>query len=143
VGESAAAIQKNNPEGPPAKNNLTGQGQNTDTNTKIPTNDGKAKVVESKGNHRIVIQTYQIRADLEPVKQHFARFGIETEIRRINEVYYLVTKEKYENPEKSGTDGYLAKERMIAVGAKYKAQQGYEPFGAKSFETAYGMRFDD
>jgi len=143
VGESAETIQKNNPEGTPAKKNLTGQGQNTDTNKKIPANDEKAKAVESKGNHRIVIQTYQIRADLEPVKQHFDRFGIETEIRRINEMYYLVTREKYENPERPGTDGYLEKQRIIAVGVKYKAPQNYEPFGAKSFETAYGMKFDD
>ena len=137
---SAVKIQKNNPE-------LTGQGQNTDTNKKIPPNNGKAKVVESKGNNRIVIQEYQVRAHLEPVKQHFARFGIETEITKISDWYYLVTKAKYEkNPGTEGTDGYLAKQRIIAVGAEYKAPPGYETFakkGKKPFYDAYGKRFDD
>jgi hypothetical protein len=58
-------------------------------------------------------------------------------------MYYLVTKKKYENPQKQGTDGYLAKQRIIAVGAKYKAPPGRETFGVKSFETAYGRKFDD
>jgi len=96
-----------------------------------------------KGNNQIVIQTYQVRAHLEPVRQYFARFGIETEIRRIDNWYYLVTKDKYENPEKPGTDGYLTKQKIIQLGAEYKAPPGYETFGSKPFHDAYGMRFDD
>ena len=96
-----------------------------------------------KGNNRIVIQTYQVRAQLEPARQYFARFGIETEIRRIDNWYYLVTKDKYENPEKPGTDGYLAKQKIIQLGSEYKAPQGYETFGLKPFHDAYGMKFDD
>ena len=96
-----------------------------------------------KGNNRIVIQTYRLRTHLEPVKQYFALFGIETEIKKIDDWYYLVTKDKYENPEKSGTDGYFAKQKIIELGAKYKAPQGYETFGSKPFHDAYGQRFDD
>jgi len=146
VGGSAVKIQKNNPELTGQKE-VAGQGQNTDTNKKIPPNNGKAKVVESKGNNRIVIQEYQVRAHLEPVQQHFARFDIETEIRRIGETYYLVTKAKYEkNPGRERTDGYLAKQRIIAVGAQYKAPPGYETFATHFFKDAYGMKeelFDD
>ena len=90
-----------------------------------------------------MIQTYQLRTHLEPVKQYFAQFGIETDIKKIGDWYYLVTKDKYENPEKSGTDGYFAKQKIIELGAEYKAPQGYETFGSKPFYDAYGQRFDD
>ncbi len=96
-----------------------------------------------KGNNRIVIQTYQVRAHLEPVKQYFAQFGIETEIMAIDNWYYLVTKDRYENPEKAGTNGYIAKQRIIQLGAEYKAPAGYETFGSNPFHDAYGRRFDD
>ncbi|MDD5327474.1 MAG: hypothetical protein PHY02_06630 [Phycisphaerae bacterium] len=99
--------------------------------------------VEPKGDNRIVIQSYQLRADLEPVKQYFAGFGIETEITKIGNWYYLVTKNKYDNPEKQGTDGYLAKQKIIELGAKYKAPPAHETFGSKPFSDAYGKKFDE
>lgn len=102
-----------------------------------------AEAVGQKGRNRIVIQTYETRTQLEPVKEYFASFGIKTEFRKIGGWYYLVTQDKYENPEKRGTDGYLAKERIIELGADYKAPEGYESFGKKPFHDAYGMRFDD
>jgi len=108
-----------------------------------PESAEKTEPVKLKGNNRIVIQTYQLRADLEPVRQYFAQFGIETEIKKIGDWYYLVTKNKYENPEKPGTDGYLAKQKIIEWGAKYKAPPGYETFGTKPFYDAYGMKFDE
>lgn len=103
----------------------------------------KVGIVRPKGDNRIVIQTYQLRADLEPVRTYFARFGIETELMRIGDWYYLVTRDKYENPEKPGTDGYIAKQKIIELGAKYKAPQGYETFGSKPFSDAYGKKFDE
>lgn len=109
----------------------------------VPTFTRKAEPVEPRGNNRIVIQTYQARADLEPVKQYFAQFGIETEIIKIDDWYYLATSDKYENPEKQGTDGYSAKQKIIELGTKYKAPQGYETFGSKPFSDAYGKRFDE
>ena len=106
-------------------------------------NAEKAEPPNSKANNQIVIQTYRLRTHLVPVKQYFAQFGIETEIKKIDDWYYLVTKDKYENPEKSGTDGYFAKQKIIELGAEYKAPQGYETFGSKPFHDAYGQRFDD
>jgi hypothetical protein len=103
----------------------------------------KVEPVKPKGDNRIVIQSYQLRADLEPVKQYFAGFGIETEIIKIDAWYYLVTKDKYENPGKPGTDGYLAKQKIIELGAKYKAPPGNESFGNQPFRDAYGKKFDE
>ena len=109
----------------------------------VPPFTQKVEAVKPRGNNRIVIQTYQVRADLEPVKQYFARFGIETEIIKIGDWYHLVTSDKYENPGKQGTDGYFAKQKIIELGAEYKAPQGYETFGSKPFSDAYGKRFDE
>ncbi|MHC4300678.1 MAG: hypothetical protein ACYS7Y_25670 [Planctomycetota bacterium] len=101
--------------------------------------------VASVGNNRIVIQTYRLRTHLEPVKRYFESpdIGIETEIRKIGEWYYLVTKDKYENPNTKGTAGYKAKQKIIEAGARYKAPPGYESFGDKPFYDAYAMKFDD
>lgn len=144
IADSATKIEKNNPDAPLGQENSAGQGQNTDIKGKIPPSGEKTEAVESKGNNRIVIQTYQLKAHLVPVQQYFARFGIETEIIPIDNQWGLVTKDKYEeNPKRPGTDGYLAKQKIIELGAEYKAPQGYETFGAKSFQTAYGMKFDD
>ncbi len=108
-----------------------------------PANVENIGPVRPQGDNRIVIQTYQLRAPLEPVKQYFAGFGIETEIRKIDRWYYLVTTDKYENPEKPGTNGYIAKQRIIELGADYRAPKGYESFGQKPFHDAYGMNFGD
>jgi hypothetical protein len=103
----------------------------------------KVELAKPKGDNRIVIQSYQFMADLEPVKQYFAQFGIETEIIKIDAWYYLVTKNKYENPGKPGTDGYLAKQKIVELGAKYKAPAGSESFGTQPFSDAYGKKFDE
>lgn len=110
----------------------------------IPPDTGENETVSSTGKNRIVIQTYHDRADLEPVQVHFAMYGIETEIRQIGTTFYLLTVNKYEkDPTVEGTDGYAALQKIIELGAQYKAPPGYEPFGAKSFETAYGRKLDD
>jgi len=103
----------------------------------------KFESVTTGGDNRIVIQTYQVRTDLHPVRQYFAKFGIETEIIKLGDWYYLVTVNKYDNPEKPGTDGYAAKQKIIELGADYKAPAGYETFGSKPFRDAYGKKFDE
>ncbi|MCK4752417.1 MAG: hypothetical protein KAS75_03150 [Planctomycetes bacterium] len=108
-----------------------------------PVSAEKTVQAGQKGNNRIVIQTYQLRSHLEPVKQYFAQFGIVTEILKINNWYYLVTKDRYENPEKMETVGYFMKQKIMNLGLKYKAPQGYETFGTKPFHDAYGKRFED
>ncbi len=93
-------------------------------------------------NNRIVIQMYQVRAHLEPVKQYFDNLGIQTEILQEGSWYYLITRNKYDSPDKPGTNGYMAKQKIIELGAKYKAPTGYETFAPRLFSDAFGKRFD-
>ncbi|MGD0597244.1 MAG: hypothetical protein ABSA64_06940 [Sedimentisphaerales bacterium] len=95
------------------------------------------------GRNRIVLKIYQVRSHLEPAKEYFDKMGIATEIIEKNNWYYLVTKNKYDNPEKAGTDGNLAKRKIIEIGSGYKAPAGFESFGPKPFSDAFGMRFDE
>ena len=89
----------------------------------------------------IVITTYGQRRDLEPVQQHFAAQGVATEIVMRGDRYFLVTQERYtDNPARSGTPGYAALQRIKEIGAAYKAPEGYEPFGSRPFQDAYGMK---
>jgi hypothetical protein len=90
-----------------------------------------------------VVYSYQVKADLVPVQEYFRDNGIETEIRKIANWYFLVTTAKFDNPERSGTDGYQMKEKIIELGKNYKAPPGFGSFGPKPFHDAYGKRFDD
>lgn len=105
--------------------------------------EGESGADGSAASNRIVIQTYGSKVDLEPAKYYFSVNGIETEIKKIGDTYYLVTARKYQNPQRPGTDGYRVREKIIALGAEYKAPAGYETFGKKPFHDAYGMKFDD
>jgi len=111
--------------------------------TVLSTSDEEAEPVKPKGNNNIVITQYPRRIDLVPVQKYFAQNGIATEIVKVDESYFLRTVEKYENPGRLGTNGYEAKQRIIKLGAVYKAPTGYETFGTKPFQDAYGRRFDD
>ncbi|MFC1738086.1 hypothetical protein ACFL1G_03440 [Planctomycetota bacterium] len=114
--------------------------------TVLPPGDRTTDAVISASSNRIVIQQYRVRADLEPVKEYFAGFNIATEIRRKDNSYFLVTREKYDNPNREGTNGYEVKQRIVKLGADYKAPEGYETFGGKDrqpFHDAYGMKFED
>jgi hypothetical protein len=101
----------------------------------------------SAGKNRIVIKVFQVRTQLEPVKEYFDRMGVATEILERNGWYYLVTKNKYESIEKPGSDGYQAKQKIAELGAGYKAPAGYETFRnagkTGAFGDAFGMKFDD
>ena len=110
---------------------------------KAPQSAAESGLAGSKATNRIVIQTWSSVTQLEPVEKYFAENGVQTEIRKIGDMYYLVTVEKYENPQKPGTDGYVAREKIVELGAKYKAPPGYGSFGLRPFYDAYGMRFDD
>jgi hypothetical protein len=95
------------------------------------------------GKNRIVIQTYQVRTHLEPAKEYFDKLGVTTEILQKDNWYYLVTKNRYDNIDKPGTNGYMARQKIVELGAGYKAPPGYEAFGPKPFSTAFGMKFDE
>jgi len=122
---------------------LAGTSGRVGENENILPNKEDTKIVGSKGNNRIVIQTYHTREDLELVQFHFSQGNIGTEIRKIGDTFYLYTVDKYENPGREGTDGYAAIQKIIEWGARYKAPQGYESFAPNLFSDAYGKNFYD
>jgi len=108
----------------------------------ISPGDTAVEPVEPAGNNVIVLVEYGTRRDLVPVQEHFAEYGIATEIVMEGGRYFLITKDRYDNPAKAGTDGYKAKQRIIEVGAEYKgkAPAGYESFAPHFFRDAYGKK---
>ena len=116
-------------------------GDETRAEIELGPDDSQSTTTE-EGN-RIVIQTYRQRTDLIPVKQYFAEHGIETEIKQIGQWYYLVTAEQYETVDKPGSEGYAVKQRIVDLGAEYKAPPGYETFGRRPFHDAFGKKFDN
>ena len=92
------------------------------------------------GNNVIVLVEFGAHADLVPVRDHFAKYGIETEIVMESGRYFLQTKNRYDNPGTPGTNGYKALQEIIKAGAEYKAPPNYETFAAKLFSDAYGKK---
>lgn len=92
------------------------------------------------GDHVIVIMTYRLREDLEPVRDYFASNGIVTNIDKQGGYYYLLTAERFKSPKQKGSDGFYALEKIKKIGADYRAPSGYETFGAEPFQDAYGMK---
>ena len=117
-------------------------GQNSASSERLLPSEERLRPVEPQGDHVIVLVQYQRRADLVPVREHFAQNGIETEIVQEGGWYFLVTKDRYQNPNNPGTDGYQALQRIIEVGAKYKgkAPTGRETFSPHFFRDAYGKK---
>jgi hypothetical protein len=100
------------------------------------------RMVEPMGDHVVVIASYGLSSHLEPVKQYFAGFGIATEIIKKDSHYLLITQERFDNPDKTGTNGFEMKKKIMSIGAKYKPSDGsrFESFGTKPFQDAYGMK---
>jgi hypothetical protein len=98
---------------------------------------------EQQRDHVIVVQQYDTRADLVPVQKHFADYDIETEIVLMKGVYFLITKDRYEDTETTGTQGYQAKLMIRNVGAFYRAPAGHERFARRKFSDAYGMKITE
>lgn len=89
------------------------------------------------GDHVIVLAHYITQDELGQVQAHFAENGFETVIEKTGALYVLVTKNRYQNPNNRGTDGYSARQRLIEVGAEYKAPPGFRPF---KFNDIYGKK---
>ncbi len=114
---------------------------------------------QSPGENWIVLAVRKNRADLEPVKEHFAKNDIALEICALDSLrqglsekgftaaglpsgdgFMLVTNDSYHNPQSPGTDGYKMRQKIAEVGATYKAPKGRDPFTPKLFSDAYGMK---
>jgi hypothetical protein len=76
------------------------------------------------------------------LREHFRQVGLNASVLPQGDGYFLVTRQTYDNPDKPGTSGYEAKQKIIEIGALYKgkAPQGYETFGPRYFSDAYGMK---
>lgn len=102
-----------------------------------PANPAQNNVTAQQGDNVIVIQYWENKRELVPVKEFFAKQGIKTEILFIKGIYYLVTKQRYEqNPQTAGTEGYFARQKLIDIGSRYKAPAGY---GSFKLDDPYGM----
>jgi hypothetical protein len=139
LGERAGSRQ-------PAKTKQVKQASTQTKEQVAPAQSSEVEQVASQGGNRIVIQMYQAREQLVPVKDYFDKLSVATEIIERNNWYYLVTKNSYDNPDKPGTSGYLARQKIVELGAGYKAPAGYETFrradGTAPFHDAFGMKFE-
>ena len=106
-----------------------------------PSPTAGAPAAAGTGSNAIVIKEYAKERDLVPVQKHFSRFGIETEIVSANGRYFLWTKERYDTVG-PGSRCDRDKQKIINVGALYKAERGYETFGTQPFDDAYPMKVD-
>jgi hypothetical protein len=110
-----------------------------------PAESGRAvvpPVVTRTGDNVIVIQniTTSRENELLPVRDFFAKHGIATEIVRSGNNYSrLVTRDRFENPNRSGSDGHEMRMRIRALGKQYPAQTGDTKFGNEPFQDAYGL----
>ncbi len=122
-------------------------------------NDTAVSAIGGKSDHVIVLAQFPKREDLEPVQAFFEKHGISTTIHSFATLRtYFETKEYLnakvvpkgegfmlasglvENPETSGTNGYELKQKIIELGAQYKAPKGLESFARHHFSDAYGMK---
>jgi len=109
-----------------------------------PPKPERVEPVKPAGTNVIVLVQHDAMADLLPVQAHFAEAGIELEIVQQGGLYFLQTKQRYDNPATPGTDWYKAKQKIAEVGAKYKgkAPPGYATFAPHYFSDAYGKKVE-
>lgn len=139
---SPTGVEGSNRENPVEHANLGGAGAR-ESDERVVRPEPKPAPAKPEGNNKIVIQQWRLPTHLEPVKRYFDQNGIRTEIIKVGDTYFLVTKDQYDDPGKPGTDGYRVRHRIIELGPKYKAPPGYEPFAPNYFTDAYGMKVDD
>ena len=123
---------------PPLKE-IGGEKENI-AKTSPPAPVEKTTVAKSKGDHIIIIATYSQKRDLEPVQKYYKQNGVETEIQYRGGYYFLITKNRYASTKRTGSDGFYALEKMKQIGAGYRAPTGYETFGSRPFQDAYGRK---
>ena len=139
--EPAQTTQSNNQDSPVR---LTAGGNIQPTGSAAPRQPVNPGTVPAKstGDHVIILKEYHALADLIPVRDYFQKNLIMTEIVMKNNRYFLQTIDTYVNPEKEGTDGFKAKQRIIEIGNDYKAPSGYESFAPNLFRDAYGKKVE-
>jgi hypothetical protein len=107
--------------------------------TKTPGTPADRNMAPATANNAIVLVEHDRYADLSPVQQHFAGFGVATQIVTRGAKYFLVTTKRYESFAPN-TQGDNDLKRIKEIGAKYKAPPGRETFAAHLFSDAYGSK---
>ena len=102
--------------------------------------DDKEDVLVAAGSNAIVIATVKDAKDLEPVQEHFAANGVKTEIIQKEMYCFLITKDRFQNPKRHGSNGYKALQLIKKIGLDYKKTDGGKNFGKEPFQDAYGMK---
>lgn len=154
AGRQSAVVSKPGPGSPPAVLGNDGQDPVITGNEGVvepvkpaestAKGGGNTAAVTSSGNNVIVLAEYHQSRDLSAVRQHFARYGIDTDIVSKDGSYFLVTQATYSGPslrKGSGGEGDLAIQKIAEIGQEYKgkAPDGYETFAPHYFSDAYGM----
>ena len=104
------------------------------------TDTEQERLMAPAGDHEIVVVQYAKPEDLKPVMEFFAYNGVQTKIEKRKDTYFLVTEDRYQNPDRPGSDGNRAFKRIKQIGLNYKAPQGFETFKPNLFEDAYGAK---
>jgi hypothetical protein len=111
-----------------------------------------------QGDHLIVLARSSEQKDFDPVIKYFGEHGIALmalpltdETRKIfaeygfnpsslpnGEGFWLVTLNRYENPNRVGTKGYEVLQKIKELGPLYKPPKGGKSFAPNNFGDAYG-----
>ena len=114
------------------------QGESESAAVRVETDE--EDVLLPAGDNAIVIATVKEAGDLIPVQKHFAANGVKTEIVQKEAYYLLITKDRFGNPKRHGSDGYKALQLIKKIGLDYKVPDGGQNFGPEPFQDAYGMK---
>jgi len=117
---------------------------------------GSATVApDSQNDHVIVLAHYETEDQLEPVQTFFGNRGIITSIYPLDQLRsyfvakglnvnvlpkgdgFLLVSTLCENPERSGTNGYNLRQRIVETGRQYEPSHGFRSFG---FDDVYAMK---
>ena len=156
--QAGAGVESMGPESS-AQNGRTGSAQPSGGGQVAAQGGTTASVAGGKSDHVIVLAQCPKREDLEQVQKFFDKHGVGTSIHSFATLRnYFETKDHLnanvvpkgdgfmlvsnlcENPEVQGTNGYAVKQKIIELGAQYKAPNGFESFAKHHFSDAYGMK---
>jgi hypothetical protein len=88
----------------------------------------------------IVIATVKDAEDLKPVQKFFSANGVGTEILQRDRYSFLVTTDRFQSPNRRGSNGYRALQLIKKIGLDYKVPDGGKNFGKEPFQDAYPMK---
>lgn len=126
----------------------------------VPAQPQVPSVQAEQGENLIVLARSSEQKDFEPVIKYFGEHGIALMALPLNDAtrktfaeygfnppswpgsegYVLVTKNRYENPEKMGTKGYEVLQNIKRLGPLYKPPKGGKSFAPNNFGDAYGWK---